>query len=129
VPFIQSITYKTLTMSGRGDNNKQGASGRGASHQSQQAFPDNIARERKPVNGKTYDMLIDEIPYLVNAEPVTFNGEQRFYVSINGGPDHVFTWDSELGRLAAIDRDAAILPDALEQAISNKLQSDLQKFK
>ena len=116
-------------MSGRGDNNKQGTSGKGASHQSLQAFPDDTARERKPVNRKTYDLLIDEVPYLVNAEPFTFNGETRFYVSINGSPDFVFTWDSELGRLTAVDRDAATLPDALEQEISNKLQSDLQKFK
>jgi hypothetical protein len=116
-------------MSGRGDNNKQGSAGRGASHQSLQGFANDTARERKPVNRKTYNILIDEIPYLVNAEPFSFNGETRFYVSINGSPDHVFTWDSELGRLTAVDRDAATLPDALEQEISNKLQSDLQKFK
>ena len=81
----------------------------------------------KDKNRTTYNILIDKVPYLVNAEPFTFNGEQRYYVSVNGGPDHVFTWDSELKRLTAIDTDAdaATLPDALEEAISNKLQSDL----
>jgi hypothetical protein len=114
-------------MSGRGDKNKQGTSGRGASHQSPQAFVDNRPSQTKPENRKTYDLLVDEVPYLVSTEAFTFNGEQRFYVSINGGPDHVFTWDSELGRLTAIDRDAATLPDALEEQISDRLQADLQK--
>jgi hypothetical protein len=112
-------------MSGRGDNNKQGSSGRGASHQSKQPFPQNDTPQRKPVNRKSYDLLIDEVPYLVNAEPFIFNGEQRYYVSVNGGSEHVFTWDSELRRLSAIDREAGILPEALEQEISNRLQSDL----
>jgi hypothetical protein len=112
-------------MSGRGDNNKQGSSRRGSSHQSRQAFPDNATLQRKPVNRKSYDILVNEIPYLVNAEPFTYNGEQRYYVSINGGPEHVFTWDSEIGRLRAIDNDAATMPDALEEEISNRLQADL----
>lgn len=114
-------------MSGRGDKNKQGTSGRGSSHQSLQAFPEDTNREQKPANRKTYDLLIDEIPYSVTTEPFTYNGEQRYYVSVNGSPDHVFTWDSALGRLTAIDRDASTLPDALEQEISNKLQADLNK--
>jgi hypothetical protein len=114
-------------MSGRGDKNKQGTSGRGSGHQSLQAFPDDVQREKKPANRKTYDFLIDEIPYSVITEPFTFNGEQRYYVSVNGSPDHVFTWDSEMGRLSAIDRDASTLSDALEQEISNRLQADLNK--
>lgn len=112
-------------MSERGDNNKQGASGRGASHQSTQAFPENGTPQRKPVNRKTYELLVDEVPYLVKAESFTFNGEQRYYVNINGNADHVFTWDSEIGRLTAIDDEASILPEALEQEISNRLQADL----
>jgi hypothetical protein len=112
-------------MSGRGDNNKQGSSGRGSSHQSRQPFPENDTIQRKPVNRKTYDILLDEVPYLVSAEPFTFNGEQRYYVSVNGGPEHVFTWDSELGRLAAINSEASTLPEALEQEISARLESDL----
>lgn len=112
-------------MSGRGDKNKQGTSGRGAGHQSPQAFADNRPSQKDPEKRTTYNLLIDEVPYLVSTEAFTFNGEQRFYVSINGGPDHVFTWDSELGQLTAIDQDAATLPEALEQEISNRLQADL----
>jgi hypothetical protein len=112
-------------MSGRGDNNKQGSSGRGSSHQSKEPFPDNARLQRKPANRKTYNFLINEIPYVVTVEPFTYNGEQRYYVSVNEGPDHVFTWDSEIRRLTAIDREAATLPDALEQEISNRLESEL----
>jgi len=114
-------------MSGRGDKNKQGTSGRGASHQSHQAFPNEVAREKKPADRKTYNFLIDEIPYVVTTEPFEFNGEQRYYVSVNGGPDHVFTWDSEIGQLTAINEEASTLPEALELEISNKLQQDLNK--
>jgi hypothetical protein len=35
----------------------------------------------------------------------------------------VFTWDSSLGQLRAIDDDASTLPDNVEEAISEKLQS------
>ena len=75
---------------------------------------------------RNFNLLVDEVPYLVNARPFRFNGEQRFYISINGGADHVFTWDSELGQLRAIDDTASVMPSALEEAISQKLQSQLK---
>jgi hypothetical protein len=75
---------------------------------------------------KTFNLLVDDVPYLVKAEPFSFNGETRFYISLNDGDDHVFTWDSEVGRLRAIDDQAAIIPDAVEDAISQKLLT-LQK--
>jgi hypothetical protein len=74
------------------------------------------------VNERQVNMLVDAVPYLVNISPFTFNDEQRFYVSINGGPEHVFTWDSEIGALRAIDDDASILPDAVEAEVSRQLQ-------
>lgn len=116
-------------MSGRGDNNKQGSAGRGISNQSNQAFvADNKSEPKsdhnKNVEGtKTLSLLVDEVPYEVRVTPFTFNEERRFYVSVNGGDDHVFTWDSEIKALRAIDDDAADLPDSLEQAISQQLQS------
>ena len=74
-------------------------------------------------NGKTFNLLVDKIPYTIKAAPFTFNGETRFYVSINGGDDHVFTWDSEISGLRAIDNNGAEIPDVVERAISQKLQS------
>jgi hypothetical protein len=115
-------------MSGRGDKNKQGTSGRGASHQSGQAFADTRPTRSKVEDRKLYDLLIDNVPYLVNTEAFTYNGEQRYYVSVNGGPQHVFTWDSDLKRLTALDtdEDTATLPEALESALSTRLQQDLK---
>ena len=72
---------------------------------------------------KRFDLLVDSVPYIVKATPFKFNGEIRYKVSFNGSTEHVFTWDSSLGQLRAIDDDASTLPDNLEEAISEKLQS------
>jgi hypothetical protein len=76
---------------------------------------------------RTFNLLVDAVPYLIKASPFSFNGETRFYINVNGGDDHVFTWDSELAGLRAIDDGASILPDTLEEAISQKLQSRQNK--
>lgn len=76
-----------------------------------------------PGNEKTFNLLVDKVPYSVKTSAFTFNGETRFYVSINGGDDHVFTWDSEIKGLRAIDNDSFEIPDAVEKSISQKLQS------
>jgi hypothetical protein len=94
-----------------------------------------ITRDTKASNGsqrtsksneKTYNILVDDVPYIIKASPFTFNEETRFYISINGGEDHVFTWDSEVKRLRAIDDSAGELPDAVETAISDKLQGEMR---
>src|SRR5687768_13571152 len=72
---------------------------------------------------RTFDLLVDSVPYLVKVSPFTFNEEVRFHVSVNGGPDHVFTWDSEISGLRAIDDSAAALPSSVEEEISRRLQS------
>lgn len=148
-------------MAGRGDNNKKGSAGRGASNQSNQAFVTDGEKQprsnhdRQHAGGepsleqtksmntdsdrntgttkekisplrtddRTFNLVVDDVPYLVKASPFSFNGETRFYVSVNESPEHVFTWDSELKRLRAIDDNAGVLPDSLETAISEKLQS------
>ena len=72
---------------------------------------------------RRFNLLLDSVPYLVSAKPFRFNGEVRYRVTVNGGFEHVFTWDSSLGQLRAIDDDASTLPDNVEEAISEKLQS------
>jgi hypothetical protein len=72
-------------------------------------------------NESAFDVLVDKVLYSIKAKPFLFNDETRFYVSINNGPDHIFVWDQQLIRFRAIDDSAAILPDALEEAISEKL--------
>jgi hypothetical protein len=74
-------------------------------------------------NERRFNLLVDSVPYIVSAKPFRFNEEVRYSVSVNGGSEHVFTWDSSLGQLRAIDDDASTLPDNVEEAISEKLQS------
>ena len=67
-------------------------------------------------------LVIDGVPYIVKIISFDFNGEMRFRVSYNEGPEHISTWDPSLGRVAAIDDDSIEIPDSLEQAIAAKLQ-------
>ena len=71
----------------------------------------------------SFELLLNGVPYFVKAAPFQYNTETRFKVSYGSGDEHIFTWDSRLGRLAAIDDDAGTIPDELEVAIANKLQA------
>lgn len=73
-----------------------------------------------------FQLIVDGVPYIVNSIPFTFNDEVRFLVALDNGPDHIFTWDSSLGRVAAIDDESCTIPDSVEQAIAQKLQSMVQ---
>ena len=75
----------------------------------------------------TYNFVVDQIPYIVSVQPFTLNEQSRFYIQVNNGPEHVFTWDEQLKTIRAIDEDASQLPDALEEEISKKLQSQQNK--
>ena len=70
-----------------------------------------------------FDLVVGGVPYTVNAEPFEFNTETRFKVRYNGGDEHIFTWDTSIGRLTAIDDDAGIIPDDVERAIAERLQA------
>ena len=72
---------------------------------------------------RRFNLLVDSVPYMVQATAFRFNSELRYRVSFNGSPEHVFTWDSSVGELRAIDDDSSTMPDNLELAISKKLQS------
>jgi hypothetical protein len=69
-----------------------------------------------------FEIRVDGVPYVVTASPFRFNTETRYNVKLNGN-DHIFTWDSRIGRLAPIDDDASDIPDGLEEEIARKLQS------
>ena len=70
----------------------------------------------------TFEILVDGVPYMVKATPFEFNTETRFKVNYDGD-EHIFTWDSRVGRLAPIDDDASTMPDNLEEAIAERLQA------
>jgi hypothetical protein len=72
---------------------------------------------------QTLQLVVDSVPYILKVVPFAFNEETRFRVSYNGSTEYIFTWDSSIGRLAAIDDDAASLPYNIEVAIAEKLQS------
>jgi hypothetical protein len=72
---------------------------------------------------QSFELVVGGVPYMIKAVPFKFNAETRYRVQYHGGNDHVFTWDSSLGRLTAIDDDSSTLPDDLEVAIAQKLQS------
>jgi hypothetical protein len=75
------------------------------------------------MRNNSFEILVDNVPYRVEVEPFEFNTETRFKVVYNGNQEHIFTWDSRIGRLAAIDDDSATLPDNLERAIAERLQA------
>jgi len=114
-------------MAGRGDNNKHGSAGRGARNQSNQRFVSDGKKEpasdhdKRAANFRSFDLTVDDIPYHVEAEGYQFNDQERFNVRVNGGTDHVFAYDGEMGRFRSLDDDATTLPDALEEGISRKL--------
>jgi len=69
-----------------------------------------------------FEIMLDGVPYAVTARPFEFNTETRYSVTYDGN-EHIFTWDSSLGRLAPIDDDASNIPDNLEEEIARRLQS------
>jgi hypothetical protein len=75
------------------------------------------------MHSENFNIVVDGVPYIVKSVPFGFNGDMRFRVRCNQGEDHIFTWDSSLGRLAAIDDDSSVLPERVEQAIAERLQS------
>ena len=77
------------------------------------------------MQSQTFELMVDGIPVIVRATPYEFNTETRFLVSYNGSDEYVFTWDSSLGRLTAIGDGSEEIPDAIEEAIAEKLQSNI----
>lgn len=71
----------------------------------------------------SFELLLNGVPYFVKAEPFSFNEETRYKVSFNNSDEHIFTWDTRVGRLAPIDDGAGTIPDDLEVAIAGKLQA------
>ena len=67
-----------------------------------------------------FEIRIDGVPYVVTASPFQFNTETRYNVKYNGN-EHIFTWDSEINALRAIDDEASMLPSSLEEEISRRL--------
>lgn len=83
---------------------------------------DDLVNNKTIMAATTLNLVVDNVPYIVTAEPFVFNEEERFRVTYNGGPAYIFAWDEELYRFAAIGDEAATFPDNLEQAIARQLK-------
>ena len=70
----------------------------------------------------SFEIRVSGVPYRVDVSPFDFNTEKRFKVRYNGGEEHIFTWDSNLGRLAPIDDEASTMPDDLEREIASRFE-------
>lgn len=75
---------------------------------------------------RNFGLVVDGVPYTVKSIPFLFNEELRFRIILNGTSEHVFTRDSQIGMLRAINDDSSVLPAGLEEALSDKLQSQLK---
>ena len=75
---------------------------------------------------RNFGLVVDGVPYTVKSIPFLFNEELRFRIILNGSSEHVFTRDSQIGMLRAINDDSSILPAGLEEALSDKLQHQLK---
>lgn len=72
-----------------------------------------------------FEIVVDGVPYAVTATPFSFNDDTRYRVQYDGN-EHIFTFDSSLGRLAPIDDDSVNIPSTLEEAIAQRLQGSGQ---
>ena len=70
-----------------------------------------------------FELVMDGVPYLVKALPFSFNNETRFRISYNGSEEYVFAYDSELGRYASLGDESINIPDNLEDAIVERIES------
>ena len=77
-------------------------------------------------NERNFDLVVDRVPYTIKSIPFLFNDESRFRIILNGASEHVFTWDSQINMLRAINDDSSVLPAGLEEALSEKLQHQLK---
>ena len=78
-------------------------------------------------NERNFDLVVDGVPYTIKSIPFLFNDESRFRIILNGSSEHVFTWDSQINMLRAINDDSSVLPAGLEEALSEKLQHQLKQ--
>ena len=112
--------------------NKNQSGGSSSENQDKRRQPDlnNGSVEKKHGrfrhNERNFGLVVDGVPYTVKSIPFLFNEELRFRIILNGASEHVFTRDSQIGMLRAINDDSSVLPAGLEEALSEKLQSQLK---
>ncbi len=74
------------------------------------------------MQNQTFQLLIDGVPYQVNAEAFKFNEGVRYKVSYNQSDDFIFAWDDNVGQYISIDSDSPKIPSNVETAIAVQLE-------
>jgi hypothetical protein len=69
----------------------------------------------------TFDLLLNQVPYIIKAAPYPFNNETRFRVSYNDSPEYIFAWDEEAEQFTSIGDEASTIPDEVEEAVAVRL--------
>jgi len=77
--------------------------------------------DSKHRNKYSYDLVVVGVAYHAEVSPYLYNGEKRFFITVNGEVEHIYVWDKEVVQLRAIDDDAPQLPDAFEKELSDRL--------
>ena len=80
--------------------------------------------KRKKIRFETlnFEVNVDGAPVEVMAKPyVAANEKQRFRVSYNGSPIHIFGFDEAAHQIKVIDSAAQEIPPRIEQAIAKTL--------
>lgn len=73
-----------------------------------------------------FNLSVEDGAYIVKALPFLFNQQTRFYVSVNGGKEHVFAWDAKKESFTDLSGDH--LSPALESAVGDKLQDYAERL-
>lgn len=69
----------------------------------------------------TFDLLLNQVPYVIKAVPYSFNTETRFRVTYNDSPEHIFAWDEEVEQFTSIGDEASTIPVEVEEAVAVRL--------
>lgn len=72
----------------------------------------------------SFNLLVEGIPYVINASKCYFNSELQYRVSLNGSEDVFFAFNDETGRYTASGDNSIIVPAEVEQEIGAKLNSN-----
>lgn len=73
------------------------------------------------MQSQSFQLMIDEVPYQINAEPFKIHEGVQYKVSCNQSADFTFAWDDNVGQYISIDADNAAIPSNVEKAIAVQL--------
>jgi hypothetical protein len=67
------------------------------------------------------ELQVNNMPYIVEAEPCQFNDQTQFNVSANNSDDVLFVFDREVGRYIPAGDTGGTFPEDVATQIGNEL--------